>query len=288
MVKIQEGCNQVCAYCIVPKVRGRERSIPPETLVDQINDRAGRGCREVVLTGTQLGTYGYDLPGMTLESLIERLLADTRIPRIRVSSLQAHEISPQLLDLWQDDRLCPHFHVPLQSGSDPALRAMRRRYTTGQFAATLELIRGRMPDAGITTDVIVGFPGEGDAEFRDSRDFARRMAFSDMHVFPFSPRPGTSAAYLEDTTPPHVKKERTAEMLELASQGAAEFRSSQLGSVRPVLWESSSRNGAGTVWQGLTDNYVRAKASTGRDLGDCITLARLTSLDGETVSVEVQ
>ena len=291
MVKIQEGCNQVCAYCIVPKVRGRERSIPPETLADQINDRVRRGYREVVLTGTQLGTYGYDLPGMTLYALIERLLLQTTIPRIRVSSLQAHEISPRLLDLWQDDRLCPHFHVPLQSGSDPVLRAMRRRYTTGQFAATLELIRSRIPDAGITTDVIVGFPGEGDADFRDSRDFARRMAFSDMHVFPFSPRPGTSAAYLQDTTPPQVKKERTAEMLELASQGAAEFRSNQLGIVRPVLWESSSRNGAGTVWQGLTDNYIRVKASTGRDLRDCITLARLIALDGEavsTVSVEVQ
>ena len=288
MVKIQEGCNQVCAYCIVPKVRGRERSIPPETLVDQINDRAGRGYREVVLTGTQLGTYGYDLPGMNLSALIERLLADTTVPRIRVSSLQAHEINPRLLDLWQDGRLCPHFHVPLQSGSGPVLRAMRRRYTTGQFAATLELIRSRMPDAGITTDVIVGFPGEGDAEFRESLDFARLMAFSDMHVFPFSPRPGTSAAYLEDTTPARVKKERTAEMLELSVRGAAKFRHSQLGSIRPVLWESSSRDGAGTVWQGLTDNYIRVRTSSGRDLRDSITLARLMAPDGETVSVEVR
>ena len=287
MVKIQEGCNQVCAYCIVPKVRGRERSIPPEALVDQINDRAGRGYREVVLTGTQLGTYGYDLRGMTLESLIERLLADTTVPRIRVSSLQAHEISPRLLDLWQDNRLCPHFHVPLQSGSGPVLRAMRRRYTTGQFAATLELIRGRMPDAGITTDVIVGFPGEGDKEFQESLDFARRMAFSDMHVFPFSPRPGTSAAYLEDTTPAQVKKERTAEMLELAGRGAAEFRHSQLGSFRPVLWETASRDRAGSVWQGLTDNYIRVKTVTDQELRDRITLARLMMLEGETVSVEV-
>ena len=287
MVKIQEGCNQVCAYCIVPKVRGRERSIPPETLVDQINDRASRGSREVVLTGTQLGTYGYDLPDMTLHTLIETLLLETAIPRIRVSSLQAHEISPQLLDLWQDNRLCPHFHVPLQNGSDPVLRAMRRRYTTAQFAATLELIRNRMPDAGITTDVIAGFPGEGDAEFQESRDFAARMAFSDMHVFPFSPRPGTSASYLEDTTSPQVKKERTAEMLDLASRTAAEFRHSQLGNIRPVLWESSTRNGTDPVWQGLTDNYIRVKTSTGRDLRDRITLARLVALDGETVSVEV-
>ena len=287
MIKIQEGCNQVCAYCIVPKVRGRERSIPPESLVEQISDRVRCGYHEVVLTGTQLGTYGYDLPGMTLPTLIETLLLETSISRIRVSSLQAHEITPQLLDLWQDNRLCPHFHVPLQSGSDPVLQAMRRRYTTAQFEATLELIRGRMPDAGITTDVIVGFPGEGDAEFQESRKFAQQMSFSDMHVFPFSPRPGTSAAYLEDNTPAQVKRERAAEMIELASRGSAEFRRGQLGKVRQVLWESSRRDGPRPVWQGLTDNYIRVKTATDDELRDRITTARLMALEGETVSVEV-
>ena len=287
MVKIQEGCNQVCAYCIVPKVRGRERSIPPETLVQQINDRSGQGFQEVVLTGTQLGTYGFDIPGMTLPGLLERLLRETSIPRIRVSSLQAQEISPALLDLWRDERLCPHFHVPLQCGSDPVLLAMRRRYTTAQFAKTLDSILDRMPDAGITTDVIVGFPGEDGSEFQASRDFAEQMRFGDMHVFPFSARPGTSAAYLNDDTPPQVKNERTAEMLEVARRGATEFRLGQLGKVRPALWESSGRGEYGEVWWGLTDNYIRVNTVSGHDLRDRITQAKLTSLDGEIVSVEV-
>jgi threonylcarbamoyladenosine tRNA methylthiotransferase MtaB len=257
-------------------------------LVQQINDRSGQDVQEVVLTGTQLGTYGFDIPGMTLPGLLERLLRETSIPRIRVSSLQAQEISPALLDLWRDERLCPHFHVPLQCGSDPVLLAMRRRYTTAQFAKTLDSIRDRMPDAGITTDVIVGFPGEGGSEFKASRDFAELMRFGDMHVFPFSPRPGTSAAYLNDDTPPQVKKERTAEMLEVARRGATRFRLGQLGKVRPALWESSGRGEDEQGWWGLTDNYIRVNTVSGHDLRDRITQTKLTSLDGEVVSVEVQ
>ncbi len=287
MVKIQEGCNQVCAYCIVPKVRGREQSIPPEALVQQINDRCGEGFQEVVLTGTQLGSYGYDIPGMTLSGLLEKILTGTSIPRIRVSSLQAQEITPSLLDLWQDKRLCPHFHVPLQCGSDPVLRAMRRRYTTAEFASTLELVRTRMPDAGITTDVIVGFPGEGEAEFHASREFAERMRFSGMHVFPFSPRPGTSAAYLDDTTPAQVKKERTSQMLEIAGCGALEFRLGQLGSVRQALWESSGRGEGGQTWWGLTDNYIRVKTVSGQDLRNRVTPVKLTALEEDAIIVTV-
>ena len=139
MVKIQEGCDQVCAYCIVPKVRGRERSIPPEEIIAEINGRADSGCREAVLTGTQLGTYGFDLPDIDLPELLRRVLAETNVDRLRVSSLQAQEITPQLLDLWDDPRLCPHFHIPLQSGSDTILRAMRRRYDPARLAETIEV-----------------------------------------------------------------------------------------------------------------------------------------------------
>ena len=146
MVKIQEGCDQVCAYCIVPKVRGRERSIPPETIIGQLAQRIAEGCREAALTGTQLGTYGFDLPGINLAGLLRRILAETNIERLRVSSLQPQEIGPELLDLWTaDDRLCPHFHLPLQSGSDAILKVMRRRYTAAQFAATVERIRQAIP-----------------------------------------------------------------------------------------------------------------------------------------------
>jgi threonylcarbamoyladenosine tRNA methylthiotransferase MtaB len=287
MVKIQEGCDQVCAYCIVPKVRGRERSIPPEAIIAEINGRAETGCREAVLTGTQLGTYGFDLPGTDLRELIKRVLAETSIDRLRVSSLQAQEITPELLELWDDPRLCPHFHIPLQSGSDAILRSMRRRYDTARFAETVELVRERVPDAGITTDVIVGFPGEGAREFAQSYSFAASVGFSDMHVFPYSIRPGTSAAHLDGQVEAIKKRERTGEMLELAATAVREFRTGTLGQTRPVLWEPAKGRDAGGVWSGLTDNYLRVRAQSSRDLGNVITDARLTGLDGDWVTGEV-
>ena len=172
--------------------------------MEQINHLVKRGFKEVVLTGTQLGTYGFDLHEANLVKLLRQVLSETTVPRIRVSSLQAQEISPELLDLWENPRLCPHFHIPLQSGSDPVLEAMRRRYDTQTFAATVEIVRHRIPNAGITTDIIVGFPGETDDMYQTGLAFAESMEFSDLHVFPFSPRPGTSAYHHKAQTPESV------------------------------------------------------------------------------------
>ena len=288
MLKIQEGCNQVCAYCIVPRVRGRERSIPPDTLVEQVNRCAQQGFQEVVLTGTQLGTYGFDIPGASLVRLLQRLLRDTSVPRIRVSSLQPQEISRELLDLWADVRLCPHFHVPLQSGSDRVLKAMRRRYDAVRFAAAVELIRQAMPDAGVTTDLIVGFPGEGDAEFSESRQFVRAVGFSDMHIFPYSTRPGTSAAYFRDQRPAAIKRDRVSAMTALAREGFRAFRRRQLGTARRVLWESPRERDGERVWSGLTDNYIRVYTDGGRDLKNTITTANLLSLADDWVYTSIQ
>ena len=287
MVKIQEGCDQVCSYCIVPKVRGRERSIPPEEIIAQINERAKLGCREAVLTGTQLGTYGFDLPGIDLAGLLQQVLVETSINRLRISSLQAQEITPNLLGLWDDSRLCPHFHIPLQSGSDTILKSMRRRYDTARFAETIALVRKTIPDVGITTDIIIGFPGEGVREFAESYSFAASMGFSDMHVFPYSIRPGTSAAHLDDQVIDAQKKERSGEMLELAAASVKKFRQGALGQVRPVLWEPTQGKNCGGIWSGLTDNYVRVKANSGRDLSNLITDARLTGLYEDWVTGEV-
>ena len=287
MIKIQEGCNQVCAYCIVPKVRGRERSIPPDDLVQQIQHRVSEDCQEVVLTGTQLGSYGFDLPsdlpGASLLGLLRRILTETAVPRLRVSSLQPQEIQPGLLELWQDGRMCPHFHLPLQSGSDRILGAMRRRYTVAQFAHTTELIRRIIPDAGITADLIVGFPGEGDAEFQESRAFVQSMEFSDMHIFPFSARPGTSANYFRDKVQAAVKKQRTAEMLGLAKKGFQRFRERQLGLTRPVLWESMRQVAGAPAWSGLTDSYIRVYTNSPEDLYNQIVPAQLLELNEEWV-----
>ena len=287
MVKIQEGCDQVCAYCIVPKVRGRERSIPPESLVEQINQRVAEGCLEVVLTGTQLGTYGFDIPGATLTRLVERILAETAVPRLRVSSLQPQEINPRLLKLWQDPRLCRHFHIPLQSGSDRILEMMRRRYTTGLFAEKVDLVRNTVPGSGVTADLIAGFPGETEAEFQESLAFATSMAFSDMHIFPYSPRPGTSAVYLSGPVSQPVKKARTTQLLAMAKEGFEAFRSYQLGQTHPVLWESSTRQDGGLKWRGLTGNYIRVYTHSRNNLGNTITPARFEELTGDGVRVKV-
>ena len=284
MVKIQEGCDQVCAYCIVPKVRGRERSIPPEAIVAEINLHASEGFREVALTGTQLGTYGFDIPGVNLLGLLDRILAETSVERLRVSSLQAHEITAPLLELWRDRRLMPHFHIPLQSGCDATLRAMRRRYDTAQFAASVDLVRGMYPDAGITTDIIVGFPGETDADFGVSLDFAAAIRFSDVHAFPYSSRPGTSAAHFSEQLAEPEKRMRMGEMLVLSAESRHAFREGQLGAVLPVLWERSATGG---LWSGLTDNYVRVRTSSDAVLSNRITNARLTGLQDDWVLSEV-
>ncbi len=285
MVKIQEGCDQVCAYCIVPKVRGRERSIPGDELVAAVNRHVADGFKEVALTGTQLGTYGFDLDDVDLPRLLARILAETDLPRLRVSSLQAHEISPALLELWQDSRLCPHFHVPLQSGCDATLRAMRRRYDCDNYRRAVGLIRERVPNAAVTTDVIVGFPNEDPDAHRESLALVAEMCFADVHVFPYSQRPGTTAHYLSGQVDAAEKRRRAAEMSAVAEAGFADYRNRLAGQTRPVLWETARpvSNSAAMRWSGLTDNYVRVAAETDIDLANSITPARLVGLDGKAM-----
>ena len=255
-IKIQEGCDQVCAYCIVPKVRGRERSVPASQLVRQANHLWKMGCQEIVLTGTQLGHYGFDLPSgtdNTLVAMLSRLLLETKVPRIRVSSLQAGEINPQLLSLWTNEgggRLCPHFHIPLQSGSASVLARMRRTYTPDEFINTVTLVRDAIPDCAITTDIIAGFPGESERDHEDSLSMMQQLEFADAHVFPYSRRPGTSAGYFEDQVDGTTRSRRAAELRDLAANGAKQYRKREVGKVRQVLWEDDG----GT---GLTENYLR-------------------------------
>jgi threonylcarbamoyladenosine tRNA methylthiotransferase MtaB len=284
MLKIQEGCDQVCAYCIVPKVRGRERSIPPETLVSTIRQQVAGGFKEIALTGTQLGTYGFDLDGADLPGLLDRILGETDLPRLRVSSLQAHEISSDLLARWNDPRLCPHFHVPLQSGSDSVLTAMRRRYDTDTFRRAVENICELVPGAAVTTDVIAGFPGETEQDHTSGLALIREMKFADAHVFPYSRRPGTSAHHMPHQVSPEDKRRRAGELAAAASIGFQEFRYHLEGTTRPVLWETAQQVGDGTMlWSGLTDNYVRVSAESGAALGNRITLARLRNLTVKTM-----
>lgn len=274
-VKVQQGCRYACAYCIVPHVRGRARSLPPDSIVAEVKQRVAEGYREVVLTGTQPGCYGFDLAEGSLSGLIRRLLSETGVERLRVSSLQPQELGAELVALWSDPRLCPHVHLPLQSGSARVLRHMGRPYTLERYMKAVRMLRDSVPDIAITSDVLVGFPGEGEAEFEESLSFCEAVGFSKIHVFPFSLRPGTRAAGMEPKVSPAELSGRVARMLALSRQMGGRFRRASLGQVRPVLWEQTRKVNGERVWSGLTDNYQRAFTKDDGCLANRITPAEL-------------
>ena len=281
MIKIQEGCNQVCAYCIVPKVRGREKSVPPDSIVQRINNLVKKGYKEVVLTGSQLGTYGLDIHGTSLVSLLKDILIKTDVPRLRVSSLQPQEITENLLSLWTDSRLCPHFHLALQSGSESILKRMRRRYNPEQYLSKVCMIRDKIPSVSLTTDVIVGFPGESDIDFDATVAIAETVKFSRIHVFPYSARPGTSATYLKEMVDYGTKSKRIHVLTSLSEHHAINHREMFIGSKRQVLWEEQS--GSEGRWIGLTDNYIRVITEHPSSLYNTITHFVLEKQTGKYV-----
>ena len=275
LVKIQDGCQAPCAYCIVPRVRSREYSVPSSRIIDAVKGKVALGYKEVVLTGTRVGSYRDD--GTRIRDLIQLILDDTGIERLRLSSLQPSEISPELLALWQDKRLCPHFHLALQSGSDSVLQRMRRSYPLDQYQRTVNLIKETLPEAAVTTDIMVGFPGETDAEFEQSYSFCRRAGFANIHVFPFSPRPDTVGASMPDQVKHEIKQRRNQQMLELSRSSRDGFRQHLLGQTTPVLWEQETEPGCG-VYSGLTRNYIRVFARSERYLNNEITPVKLVAL----------
>jgi len=283
-VKIQDGCDNACAYCIVPQVRGSEYSLPLTEVVDEVSRRVAAGCKEVVLTGTKVAAYNHN--GANLRDLLQRVLADTGVERLRLSSLQPQEISPQLLSLWQDHRLCPHFHLALQSGSDAVLRRMKRRYSTADYRDVVSLIRNMVPGAAITTDIMVGFPGESDQEFAESYQFCQEIGFARIHVFSYSPRPGTVAAQMPQQVHEKVKRERSWRMLKLAEESSRRFCQQFLGQSRMVLWERELSPGSG-VYSGLTDNYIRVFTRSCLPLTNQLLLVRLVGLHGDGLWAEV-
>ena len=277
-LKIQEGCDDVCAFCIVPYVRGRERAVAIPEIVAQARERVEAGVREIVLTGTQPGAYGRDRgDGTSAARLIEALLAETDAPRIRYSSIQPQDITPELLGCWEDARMCRHFHIALQSGSDPILRRMRRRYGADQFEQAVGLIRASVPGASITTDVIAGFPGETDSDHAATVALMERVRFADVHVFPYSLRPNTSAALLPDDVPPPLKRERAAELRELGQAHTRDWRRAQIGQTESVLFESDER--------GLTDTYLPVCAAAAARRANQIIPVQVTDLDESSLDL---
>ena len=280
-LKAQDGCNNFCSYCIVPIVRGREKSLPPRQVIEEARQRVAEGYQEIVLTGTEIGRYlhqGLDLPG-----LLTALLAETGIRRLRLSSIQPQEVNSSLVQLWRDRRLCRHFHISLQSGSDSVLRRMERRYTAEDYAGAVDYLRGEIPEVAITTDVITGFPGETEQEFAESYDFCRRLEFARLQIFPYSPREGTRAASLPGQIAPGVKKGRTELMLSLAQTSRQNFQRRFLGGAHEVLFEQK----IGGLWSGYTDTYIRAYVKGDLDLTNRLLPVKFIGLKGDGVRGEI-
>jgi threonylcarbamoyladenosine tRNA methylthiotransferase MtaB len=294
-IKVQDGCNNRCTFCVVTIARGASRSRPLAAVVDEVRRLVGEGVQEAVLTGVHLGSYGRDLAGSAasdLKALVATLLAETDIARVRLSSLEPWELADGFFELWQrwPRRLCPHLHLPLQAGTDKQLRAMARRCTTASFRRLVEEARAAIPDLILTTDLITGFPGESEADFEAGLVFVEEMRFAHAHIFPFSARQGTAAASFPHQLPGAVKKERVQRLHAVVENTGRAERRRFVNSVRPVLWEHSKDgliDTPGRLWTGFTDNYLRVctLAPASIDLHNQMTPVRLDALDedGHTV-----
>jgi threonylcarbamoyladenosine tRNA methylthiotransferase MtaB len=260
ILKIQDGCNNRCSYCVIPLVRGRSRSLPPDAVLEEVRQLRVAGAKEIVLSGINLGSYGRDLaPRAALADLVRRILSDTQIEQLRFSSIEPQDVTEDFVSLIAaSERLAPHFHVPLQSGSDRILRAMHRWYRTAHYAERIALIRRLLPHAAIGADVIVGFPGETDEDFQATRTLIERLPFTYLHVFSFSARPGTAAEKLADAVPPAVIRERARCLRGLAQKKSEVFRAAQSGRTFRAL----TLNRRGDDWtEALTGNYLKVRVA---------------------------
>jgi threonylcarbamoyladenosine tRNA methylthiotransferase MtaB len=263
-LKIQDGCNNRCSFCVIPFVRGRSRSLPPQRILDEVARLASAGYKEIVLSGINLGAYGRDLsPRVEFVDLLKLILDETSVERLRISSIEPMDVTRELVDLFgSTDRLAQHFHVPLQSGSDCILAAMHRWYRAEHYARRVELVRERLPHAAIGADIIAGFPGEADANHAATLDFIRRLPFTYLHVFSYSKRPGTEAAKLPNEVPRTVARRRASELRALSAEKAASFRQSQVGRRLRVLTLRATEESICGAWtDALSTNYLRVRVS---------------------------
>jgi threonylcarbamoyladenosine tRNA methylthiotransferase MtaB len=257
-VKIEDGCNQFCSYCIIPYARGPVRSREKESITKEVNSLVDKGINEIVLTGTHLGNYGLDDDNShALSKLVEDLIQLNGEFRIRLSSIEVTEIDDRLIDLISNnDKLCPHLHIPLQSGCNKVLEAMRRPYNQEDFRRLVKKLRKKIPDIAITTDVIVGFPGESQADFQVTYDFIKEIGFSRLHVFPYSVREGTPASKMGDRVNGNIIKERSKKMRELNRKLMLNYQREFIDRVRTVIIEDKYDYDTGFL-TGVTDNYLR-------------------------------
>jgi threonylcarbamoyladenosine tRNA methylthiotransferase MtaB len=262
-IKAQDGCDNACSFCITTLARGPSRSRPLKDILADVQSALEGGTKEIVLTGVHLGAWGLDFPNpQHLADLVSALLVRTSVLRLRLSSLEPWDLEADFFSLWQDARLCRHLHLPLQSGSESILKRMVRKTTPGSFAALVQAARKTIPELAITTDVIVGFPGETEAEFSETLEFIKSMGFAGGHVFSFSERPGTPAARMNAQIGRALRKERNAVLHTVFREAAWSFRQQFLGRKLPVLWEATNHY-TNLSWQleGYSDNYIRVKVT---------------------------
>jgi len=282
-VKIQDGCNQFCSYCIIPYARGPIRSREFADIENEVENLAKAGFKEVVLTGIHVASYGKDLKKESLGQVIDKISLIEGIERIRLSSLEPTLIDDDFMEIMtKSPKICDHFHLSLQSGSDSVLERMNRKYTTQEYRDRVDLIRKYLPDAGITTDIIVGFPGETEDEFNETLRFVEEIGFSRIHVFKYSPRKGTPAATMEDQVHGEIKNKRSEILIALGDRLSEEFNNRYLEGAKEVLYEEHTKRDE-NVYEGYTSNYIRVRTPSPVDLIGEIRDTRLEAVKGSLI-----
>ncbi len=285
-IKAQDGCDNFCTYCITRLARGRARSQPMAAVLEEVQSAVAGGSREIVLTGVHLGSWGKDLEGgQSLRHLIEAILQHTNVERVRLSSIEPWDLDEEFFRLWENPRMCRHFHLPLQSGCAQTLKRMGRNTTPQDYERLVALARSLAPETAITTDLIVGFPGESDAEFKESLEYVERQEFAGGHVFSYSLRDGTAAARLRDFVNGKTARVRHAAMRAVLDRSANAYRQGFIGQLVQVLWESSDAYGpSGWRLHGLSGNYLRVEAVSSDRLWNKISRVKLVRMTQMGVS----
>lgn len=282
-IKVQDGCNQFCSYCIIPYARGRVRSRKPEHVVKEVERLAANGYKEIVLTGIHLSSYGTDL-GDNLLHLIREVHKIDGIERIRLGSLEPRLVTEDFAkELSGLSKICPHFHLSLQSGCDATLQRMNRKYTAEEYAHACSLLRNAFDHPAITTDVIVGFPGETEEEFQITKEYLARIHFYEMHIFKYSKRQGTKAAVMPEQISEQKKTNRSAQLIKLGEKMSKEFRQHYIGSTQEVLFEEENEIDGRTYFTGYTREYVKVAVESEENLSNCLKSGRITGMLNDEV-----
>ncbi len=275
-LKIQEGCNNYCSYCIIPYVRGNIRSRKPENILSEVTTLANEGFKEIVLTGIHVASYGKDLKDTNLLEIIKMVHQVEGVERIRLSSIEPNVVTPEFVEgISKLPKVCHHFHLSLQSGSDTVLKRMNRKYTAGQYKDAVTVLRSQFKDVEFTTDIIVGFPGETEEEFNETVKFVQDIRFADIHIFPYSPRNGTPAATMEGQISPQIKDQRVKELTQEVHQIKADIMESYVSQTLTVLFEQNYKE---DLYEGHTGNYMKVHCRSSEDIVNQIMDIKITSI----------